>query len=135
MIETGSLQPYVLAGLGAAVAWLFKTIIQIGKDIVQLQTAFEYYIENAGKAAAIKLATPNPTPPEIRLLLDKFSRGILQDDERQILIDWARAESNDLTEDRDKRSAARQLLAALGSQKRSPKKRDWLGFTRHAHNL
>lgn len=72
MADLNTVIPWILGLLATAVAWLFKTVIQQGKDQVALQTAFKYYIEGVGKGSAMVLDKPNPTPPEISKLFRKY---------------------------------------------------------------
>lgn len=109
----------VIVGLiSAAVGWLFKTTIQLGKDFVELRTAFRYYLERTGKDSAMVLNSPNPTPPEIRELLQRHIAGRwLDDKERERLAAYLRELRNDFTAPKSERNAAIQLLAAMETLK------------------
>lgn len=103
--------------IAAAVAWLFKTVIEQGKAQVALKTAVTIYFEGMGKGAAKVLDSPNPTPPEIRVLLRKYERRELDDSERQRLKQWLRDLKNSPDADKSERSAAVQLLASMEAMK------------------
>ena len=117
MADLNSIQPYLLGALVTAVGWLFKTAIQTGKDVVALQTAFKIYVEGTAKGAARVLDSPNPTPPEMRVLLRKYERKELTDDERTQLKQWLRELKNAPDADKSERSAAVQLLASMEAMK------------------
>jgi len=104
----------VIGAIGVAVGWLFKSVIQLGKDVVGLQTAFKFYLERTSKGAAMVLDSPNPTPPEVRRLLQKHvAGGKLTGDERETLLGYLRRLKNDQEAPKSERSAAIQLLAAM----------------------
>lgn len=104
----------IIGLIAAAVAWLFKSVIQMGKDVVRLQEAFKYYLSAQSKGAAMVLDSPNPTPDEVRQLLQKHMAGqSLTDEERERLIGYLRRLRNDPTAPKSERSAAIQLLAAM----------------------
>lgn len=98
----------------AAVGWLFRTTIQLGKDVVKLETAFKYYLERVSKGAAMVLDSPNPTPPEIRRLLQCHYAGQrLANGEREILIEYLDKLRRDTSAPKSERSAAIELLATM----------------------
>lgn len=128
--------PYILAGITIAVgliSWLFKQLIwqpqqdlkkAVGelkeevvggqKDVVRLQEAFKYYLSVQSKGAAMVLDSPNPTPDEVRQLLQKQVAGqSLTLEEREQLIGYLRRLRNDPVVPKSERSAAIQLLAAM----------------------
>lgn len=128
----------VLGLIAMAVAWLFKQAIESGKERVGLQKdverlqkelndtqkdlnhmerAFQHYLERTGKGAAMVLDSPNPTPPEIRILLKKHVDGSLSAEERQCLISYLRRLKDDTNVSKSERSAAFQLLAAMETMK------------------
>lgn len=117
MADIHSITPYLLGLISAAVAWLFKSMIQYGKDLVALQTAFKIYVEGTGKGAARVLDSPNPTPPEIRALLRKYERKELTDPERDELKQWLRELKNAPDADKSEKSAAIQLLVSMEAMK------------------
>lgn len=105
----------VIVGLiSAAVGWLFKTTIQLGKDFVELRTAFKYYLERTSKGAAMVLDSPNPTPPDIRELLRRHVDGAaLNGGERERLVTYLKELRSNTTAHKSERNAAIQLLAAM----------------------
>jgi hypothetical protein len=100
-----------------AIAWLFKSVIQLGKDVVAIQTAFRIYLEGTSKGAARVLDSPNPTPPQMRVLLRKYERKELTEEERGDLKQWLRELKNAPDADKSERSAAVQLLASMEAMK------------------
>ena len=123
MADFNSLAPYLFTLMAGAVAWLFRTVIQAGKDIVRLETAIKFYIDGVGKGAAMVLDKPNPTPPEISRLLKKYY-------ERSVKLDSAEREQlkeylHKLVDDPDvrpgDRSAAIQLLVGMETLKLIPR--------------
>lgn len=124
MAEIQSLTPYFLGLLATAVAWLFKTVIQQGKDTVALQTAFKYYVESKAQGAAKVLDSPNPTPPEMRELLRRYYSGTATEAENKELRQWLKALIDSPESPKSERSAALDILAAMGTMKI---------LTRHAH--
>lgn len=116
-----TLTPYVIAGSMAIVAlftWLVMQVFQLSKDMVKLETAFKYYLENMGKGAAAVLDSPNPTPPEIRVLLRKHQDGSLNEDERRELIGFLNRLKDNQTCPKSERNAAVQLLAAMQTMRK-----------------
>lgn len=69
MTDLKELTPWLLGLIAMALGWLFKTVIQLGKDVVAVQTAFKYYLDNKTKGAAMVLDSDNPTPPDVRKFL------------------------------------------------------------------
>ena len=124
MADVHSLTPYFLGLLATAVAWLFKTVIQQGKDTVALQTAFKYYIESKAQGAAKVLDSPNPTPPELRKLLRRYYEGQSTEAENKELRQWLRTLIDNPESPKSERSAALDILTAMGTMKL---------LTRHAH--
>lgn len=117
MAEIKDITPYFFGLIAAAIAWLFKSTIQYGKDLVALQTAFKIYVEGNAKGAARVLDSPNPTPPEMRILLRKYERKELSDEERIQLKQWLKDLKNAPDADKSERSAAVQLLASMEAMK------------------
>lgn len=124
MADAQSLTPYFLGLLATAIAWLFKTVIQQGKDTVALQIAFKYYIESKAQGAAKVLDSPNPTPPEMRQLLKRYYKGEASEAEKRQLCDWLDALIEDPSSPKPERSAAIEIRAAMGAMKI---------LSRHAH--
>lgn len=107
-------EPYLIIGFAAAISWLFKSSIQYGKDIVKLQTVFEYYIERQTKDAAIRLEqVNNPTPPDKQKLLQKYREELISKDELAELIIWLKTLDTNPKADSAERSAALQLLTGM----------------------
>ena len=117
MADLKELTPWFLGLIAAAIGWLFKTVIQLGKDVVAIQTAFRIYLEGTAKGAARVLDSPNPTPPAMRILLRKYERKELTEDERDTLKEWLRDLKNAPDADKSERSAAVQLLASMEAMK------------------
>lgn len=119
----------ILVGLiTLAVAYLFKSNIQYGKDIVKLQTVFEYYIERQTKDAAIRLEqVNNPTPPDKQKLLQKYRYGIITKEELASLVVWLKTLDTNPDANSAERSAALQLLTGMETMMQIPKveKRWW----------
>ena len=124
--------PYILAGVGllsGLIAWLFKHLLweplqKVIKDVgdltlnmVAVQTSLRYYLDTTGKGAATVLDTPNPTPPQMSVLLKKYKAGTLTDEEKPVLTEWLRQVIRDPHEV-GKRGAALSLLAAIGGMER-----------------
>jgi len=112
--------PYVLTGwalIVGLVGWLIKEQIKQGKDLVILQTAFRIYVETKLGGAAKVLDSPNPTPPEIRLLLRQWQQGTLDAEGRETLISWARAVRDNPARSRSERNAATDVLASIKALK------------------
>lgn len=106
--------PYLLAGFALAIGWLFKSSIQYGKDIIRLQTVFEYYIDRQTKDAAIRLEqVNNPTPPEMQELLQKYRYETINQEEHGKLVDWLKTLDKNPDADPAERSAALQLLTGM----------------------
>jgi hypothetical protein len=125
--------PYLTGGFAAVIAWLCKGQIQSRENIVKLQTVMEYYIERQTKDAALRLEQlANPTPPDMQILLEKYRRNLIADDERQKLIDWLNQIMVDLSVESGERSAAMQLLSGLKTKAKAAKlfekKRRWWQF-------
>lgn len=116
----------VVGLIAAAVGWLFKTVIQLGKDVVKIQTAFSIYVEGTAKGAAKLLDSPNPTPDEMRVLLRKYYQGKATDAEERELRAWLRNMVEDPKYPKAERSAAIDILSAFDAMK-------ILGPTRTAH--
>lgn len=113
MADLKELTPWFMGLIAMAIGWLFKTTIQYGKDLVALQTAFKMYVEGTAKGAARVLDSPNPTPPEIRILLRKYERKDLTADESAKLREWLKSLKDAPDADKSERSAAVQLLASM----------------------
>lgn len=118
------LMPFVLFVLALIVSlqiWLVKRSFAQENSFNLLKQAVTFYIDSAGKGAAILLNTPNPAPTHIRPLLEKFSRGKLDKlEERQMLMDWAKTVAIDPNCPNDERGIAYQLAGAIGALKRIP---------------
>jgi hypothetical protein len=126
MADISQWTPYLAGGFAAALAWLFKSAVQSGKDIVKLQSVMEYYVERQTRDAAVRLDIPNPAPPDIRKLLQKHIQGEpLTDDERPELITWLQAMGTNPDADAAERSAALQLLTGIKTIARLGTKKRW----------
>lgn len=117
MADLKELTPVVLGLLTMAVGWLFKTVIQQGKDIVGIQTALKIYFEGTAKGAARVLDSPNPTPPEMRQLLRKYYEHEASESERSELKTWLVGVIHDPKSPKSERSAAIDILAAWDAMK------------------
>lgn len=117
MADLKELTPWILGLIATAVAWLFKSEIQQGKDIVALQTAFKYYLDSKSKGAAMVLDSDNPTPPDMRILLKKYSNNTASKEEVNELKVWLKGliESNEAS--KSERSAALDILSGMGAMK------------------
>lgn len=115
-MDASTLTPYILAALSVqtgVLAWLVKRSIAQGENYIALRTAFRFYLVQTGKGAAEVLDSPNPTPPDMRLLLRKYVNGSLSEpEERRKLKTWL-YEVKDSNAPKSERSAAIQLLAAM----------------------
>lgn len=130
MPDLNTIQPYVFAGLAAAIAWLFKTAIQTGKDIVAIQTTLKFYFEYQAKGAAKVLDSDNPTPPEIRPLLKRYYRDEATESDKEEIKVWLHCLIEDPKSPKSERSAALDILSAMESIAMLPK-RGW--FSRLWH--
>lgn len=117
MADLNTITPWLMGLLATAVAWLFKTTIQLDKNYVALKTAFNCFLEGIGKGAAKVLDSPNPTPTNIRVLLRKYVAGQLSQPERHELKEWLRGAKDDQQISKAERSAVIQLLAAMETAK------------------
>lgn len=117
MADLKDLTPYLLGLMATALAWLFKSAIQMGKDITRIQTALEFYFENRSKGAAMVLDSPNPTPPEMRVLLKKYYSGTATKPDVEALKEWLTEMIEDPQVKKSERSAAIDILASLGAMK------------------
>lgn len=115
MAELKELTPIFLGLLATAVAWLFKSVIQLGKDVVSIQTALKIYFEGTAKGAAKVLDSPNPTPDNIRVLLRKYYDNHATDSEKDELKGWLKNLINDPTASKAERSAAIDILSAMNA--------------------
>lgn len=126
MADISSWTPYLAAAFAAAIAWLFKQAIQVGKDLTKIQTIMEYYVERQTRDAAIRLDIPNPAPPEIRFLLQKHIQDEkLNNSERTQLITWLQEMGTNPEADAAERSAALQLLTGIKTVKLFSEKKRW----------
>lgn len=125
MADLNTVQPYFWALIAGAVGWLFKTVIQLGKDVVAIQTAFKFYMETTAKGAAKVLDSPNPTPPEMRVLLRKYRNGEITKEDKERMRCWLTDLVNDPTCPKSERSAAIDILAAMDTVKLLPRRR-WM---------
>ena len=121
--------PYITIGIVTflgLIAWAFKKLFyeplqkaltdldEAQEDIVVLETSFKFYLNAQAKGAAMVLDSPNPTPPQIRLLLQKQQAGQpLTNNEREELVNYLRDLKNDVTAPKSERNAAIQLLATI----------------------
>lgn len=116
----GTWTPYilfVLANMLLLQVWLVKRSFTQENSHDLLKQAVKFYIENAGKGAAMLLNTPNPAPEHIRPLLSKFVRGQLIDpNDRLALREWAEKVTEDKNASRDERGLAFGLVGALGAR-------------------
>lgn len=125
--------PYILAGLGIVITilgWIFKHVVweplrQNGEDIGELQrdmvavkAALKFYLETVSTGAAAVLNSPNPTPPRMRELLKKHVDRQITEAEQLELKNWLRELKDDVSAPKSERSAALQMLAALGAIRR-----------------
>src|SRR5678815_1313835 len=98
---------YILLGIGLIVSlqtWLVVRSFQQETQHQLLKQAFEFYVDNAGKGAAVILNRPNPVPLHIQPLLRAHIDGTLCDpEERKVLIDWAISVAKDRSLPRDER--------------------------------
>lgn len=123
LIEVGTPYLVILCGvLVSVIGWLCNKTVKSGNDIVGLQVALKYYFDNAGKGAALLLNTPNPAPPHIRPLLDRYVKGKLEEEDKKTLFEWACSLAEDVKADREERGIAYQLVAAIGGIRRIPQK-------------
>jgi|SRR5688572_15767670 len=117
MTDFKDLTPIVVGLLSASVAWLFKTVIQQGKDLTAVQTALKIYFEGTAKGAAKVLDSPNPTPEHMRVLLRKFYQNHATEPEKDELRNWLKQLCNDPKAPKSERSAAIDILAAFDAMK------------------
>ena len=117
MADLKELTPWLLGLFAAAIGWLFKSVIQLRENVVAIQTAFRIYLEGTSKGAARVLDSPNPAPAEMRILLRKYQRRELTDDERIQLREWLKELKDAPDAERSERSAAVQLLASMEAMK------------------
>ena len=117
MTDLKELTPWILGILTMAVGWLFRTVIQQGKDIVGIQTALKIYFEGTAKGAARVLDSPNPTPPEMRQLLRKYYEHEANESECKELKAWLRGVVDDPGSPKSERSAAIDILSAWDAMK------------------
>ena len=127
MIDS-SLTPYItltIAGVLGLASYLFKQIFNKlgvqGESLVELRTAFKYYVEGTAKGTAMILSTPNPTPSEITKLFDKHMHGKLDSNGREQLIHYMKDIIQSDEVDRDRKAAAYQFLTGLETVKRLEK--------------
>jgi hypothetical protein len=113
MADANTVIPWILGLLTMAVGWLFKTVIQHGKDVAVIQTALKFYFEGTAKGAAKVLDSPNPTPEEVRVLLRRYYRNEATEDECQELQVWLREMVDDPKYPKSERSAAIDILSAM----------------------
>ena len=66
LVILGCLLTFLLAAMLAAITWLVSTVIQMGKDIVKLQTISTLYSER------VATVLHSPHTPEMDALLEKF---------------------------------------------------------------
>lgn len=134
-IDFTSWTTYLQAALAATLAWVVKTMIQLGKDQVKLETVIQYYVERQTKDAAIRLDIPNPAPPDIRRLLQKHIQGeVLTDEERPLLSTWLQNMGTNPEADAAERSAALQMLTGIKTEKLfRPRRKGWWWFAKEIH--
>jgi len=121
--------PYVQGAAVAVAAWLIKSQIQTGQDVIELRTTMKYYVEHQTKDAAIRLEQlANPTPPDMQVLLQKYRIGSIDEDERLELVSWLTNIAVDLKVESAERSAALQLLTGIKTTKRFKPQRRWWQF-------
>lgn len=118
-----NITPYILVSVGILISvntWLFTQSIGHTKEIVELRTAFRFYLERTGiDSAKILAGSKNPTPPEMQQLLDKYPND-LRDNERVTLRNWLRDLMHDPAATKGERSIALQLLAAMDTLSKLP---------------
>lgn len=117
MADLQQLTPWILGLLAMAIGWLFKTVIQLGKDVVAIQTAFKFYVENKSKGAAMVLDSDNPTPPDMRILLRKYQNNTASKAEVDELKVWLRGLIGNPQVSKSERSAAIDILSSMGAMK------------------
>lgn len=128
-IDFTSWSTYLQGALAAILAWMVRTQIQQGKDQVEIRTVMEYYVERQTKDAAIRLEQlANPTPPDMQVLLQKYRRGNLGEDERSELVAWLNRVAMDLKVEAAERSAALQVLTGLKTAKLFKPRKPWWQF-------
>jgi hypothetical protein len=116
MTDGQTITTILLGLLATAVAWIFKTVIQQGKDVARLQAAFTFYLDTRGRGAALLLDAPNPIPPEIRTLIHKNAQGqTLSASEYADLTGFLRKMIVDDKADRGRRAAALEILSGMGT--------------------
>jgi hypothetical protein len=113
MADLNSITPWILGLLTMAVGWLFKTVIQLGKDVAVIQTALKFYFEGTAKGAAKVLDSPNPTPEDMRVLLRKYYQNKATDAECVELQAWLKEMVDDPKYPKSERSAAIDILSAM----------------------
>lgn len=99
--------------MAAAIAWLFKTVISHGNRLIAIETALKFYLQSSASGAAKVLDSPNPTPPEIRLLLKKFRDESISREEQDKLICYLRGVTRDYSVPKSEQSAAWQMLTSI----------------------
>lgn len=117
MADLKELTPWILGLLSLAVSWLFKSVVEMGKDIVAIQTACKYYFERTGKGAAMVLDSPNPTPDNVRQLLRRYSNGTASAEDVQELKAWLKELIATSDASKVERSAAIDILSSMGAMK------------------
>lgn len=120
--------PYMQSALALTAGWLVKSQIQTQKDVVQLQTTIEFYIERQTMDAARRLDVNNPVPPEIQALVRKHvQREELSESEKLALTSWLRwtGRGENPKADPAERSAALQLLTGIRTKERFGEPRKW----------
>lgn len=112
--------PIILLLIGLQV-WIVKRSFQQERDLDLLEQAFKFYVDNAGKGAAVILNRPNPVPEKIQPLLRAHIDGRLKDPEqKQTLLEWAKSTALDKTLPRDERGVAYTLVGAIGAVRKLP---------------
>lgn len=111
-----NITPYILVSVGILISvntWLFTQSIGHTKEIVELRTAFRFYLERTGiDGAKILAGSTNPTPPEMQALLNRYPHA-LENGERQRLRAWLMSLMHDPEATKGERSIALHLLATM----------------------
>ena len=119
------LTPFIMGGLGLLVTingWLLTQVVAHGKELVEIKTAFKFYLERTGiDAARILAGSKNPTPEEMKPLLQKYIANELENGEKVQLVEWLEEVRDDETVAKGERSIALQLLASIHTVEQAPK--------------
>lgn len=111
---------FLWRSLNAKVGELAREQVAQLRDVVELRTAFRFYLDRTGiDSAKILAGSANPTPLWAQVLLDKYTDNRLTDPtEKEQLREWLVATMNDKAVAKGERSIALQLLAAMDTLER-----------------